>query len=64
MIYNFSFVMMIGIVFGTFSSTFIAAQSLIWFKFNVNKYREFLAEKQRKIREKEKIRAMYEKGTV
>ena len=64
MIYNFSFVMMIGIVFGTFSSTFIAAQSLIWFKFDVNKYREFLAEKQRKIREKEKIRAMYEKGTV
>lgn len=64
MIYNFSFVMMIGIVFGTFSSTFIAAQSLIWFKFNVNKYREFLAEKQRKIREKEKIRAMYEKGTI
>ena len=56
--------MMIGIVFGTFSSTFIAAQGLIWFKFDVNKYREFLAEKQRKIREKEKIRAMYEKGTV
>lgn len=64
MIYNFSLVVIIGVIIGTYSSVFIAAQTLIWLKFSVSGYREFLANKQRKIKEKEKIRAMYEKGTI
>ena len=64
MIHGFSFVMLIGVIAGTFSSVFVAAPMLILFKFNVEKYRAFLAEKQRRIKEKEKNRAMYEKGTV
>lgn len=64
MIHGFSFVMLVGVIAGTFSSVFVAAPMLILFKFNVEKYRAFLAEKQRRIKEKEKNRAMYEKGTV
>ena len=38
--------------------------SLILFKFSVKGYRAFLAEKQKRKKEKEKMRAMYEKGTL
>lgn len=64
MIHGFSFVMLVGVVAGTFSSVFIAAPMLILFGFDVEKYRAFLADKQRRAKEKEKMRAMYEKGTV
>ena len=64
MIHGFSLVMLVGVIIGTYSSIFIAAPMLIFFKFDVVKYRNFLAEKQRRVREKEKIRAMYEKGAV
>ncbi len=64
MIHGFSLVMLVGVLVGTYSSIFIAAPLLIFFKFDVVKYRNFLAEKQRRVKEKEKIRAMYEKGIV
>jgi len=64
MIHGFSLVMLVGVIIGTYSSIFIAAPMLIFFKFDVVKYRNLLAEKQRRVREKEKIRAMYEKGAV
>jgi len=64
MIHNFAFVMTIGVIVGTLSSIFIAAQLLIVFKFDVAKYRAMLAEKQKRIKEKEKMRQMYEKGVV
>ncbi|MBQ9877042.1 MAG: protein translocase subunit SecF [Campylobacter sp.] len=64
MIHGFSLIMLVGVLVGTYSSIFIAAPLLIFFKFDVVKYRNFLAEKQRRVREKEKIRAMYEKGAV
>ena len=64
MIHGFSLVMLVGVLVGTYSSIFIAAPLLIFFKFDVVKYRNFLAEKQRRAKEKEKIRAMYEKGIV
>lgn len=64
MIHDFSFIMLVGIIVGTLSSVFIAAQALIWFKFNVIKYREMLMEKHKRAKEKEKMRAMYEKGIV
>jgi len=64
MIHNFAFIMMIGVVVGTLSSIFIAAQLLIVLKFDVIKYRETLAKKELERKEREKIRAMYEKGTL
>ena len=64
MIHNFAFIMMIGVIVGTLSSIFIAAQLLIVLKFDVIKYREMLAKKELERKEREKIRAMYEKGTL
>lgn len=64
MIHGFSIIMIIGIVAGTISSIFIASPTLVWFKFSVEHYRAYLAQKDKKRKEKEKIRAMYEKGTV
>ncbi|MSN96054.1 protein translocase subunit SecF [Campylobacter sp. FMV-PI01] len=64
MIKDFSFIMMVGVIVGTFSSVFIAAQTLIILKFNVVDYRALLAEKLKRKKDKEKMRAMYEKGIV
>lgn len=63
-IHGFATIMIIGIVLGTLSSIFIAAPMLVWFKFDIIKYRSHLAEKQRAKQEKERMRAMYEKGSV
>lgn len=64
MIHDFSLILLVGILFGVYSSVFIAAQTLIWFKFNVNSYRTMLAEKKRKKKEKERMREIYEKGRI
>lgn len=64
MIHGFSIIMIVGIVVGTASSIFIAAPSLVWFGFDISRYRAHLADKQRKKAEKEKLRALYEKGSV
>lgn len=64
MIHGFSSIMLVGIIIGTFSSIFIVAPMLVWFKFDIPKYRVHLSEIEKRKKEKEKIRAMYEKGTV
>ena len=64
MIHGFSTIMLVGVVVGTLSSIFIAAPMLVWFKFSVESYRAHLYELEKKRKEKEKIRAMYEKGTI
>ena len=64
MIHGFSLALIVGIVIGTLSSIFVAAPMLLWFKFGVEKYRAMEAEKARVQREKDKQRAMFEKGTI
>lgn len=64
MINGFSFVVLVGVIVGTLSSVFIAAQALLWFGFNVIDYRNLLEQKQKKKKEKERMRALYEKGTI
>ena len=64
MIHGFSLALIVGIVIGTLSSIFVAAPMLLWFKFSVEKYRAMEAEKSRVKREKDKQRAMFEKGTI
>jgi preprotein translocase subunit SecF len=46
------------------SSVFIAAPMLSWFRFSVENYRASIIAKELRKKEKEKLRAMYEKGTV
>ncbi|MDL0087950.1 protein translocase subunit SecF [Campylobacter gastrosuis] len=64
MINGFSFVVMVGVIIGTFSSVYTASPFLVWFKFKANDYRVKLSEKMKAKKERERERAMYEKGVV
>ena len=63
-IHGFAFTMLVGIVVGTYSSIFIAASFLVQLKFSVANFRAKEAEKLKRQKEKDKMRAMYEQGTV
>ena len=61
---GFSFTLLVGIVVGTYSSIFVASPVLMWLGFSVGGFREKEAAKLKREKEKEKMRAMYEKGTI
>ena len=63
-IHGFSFTMLLGVVIGTYSSIFISAPFLMLIGFSVEKYKNKLAQREKNRIEKEKMRALYEKGTV
>jgi preprotein translocase subunit SecF len=63
-IHGFAFTMLVGVIFGTYSSIFVASALLVPLKFSVAKYREKEAEKVRLKKEKERNRAMFEQGRV
>jgi preprotein translocase subunit SecF len=60
----FSFTLLVGIIAGTYSSIFIASPLLIWLGFKIDDYRKRLAEIEKRKREKEKMRQMYQGGVV
>lgn len=64
MIEGFSLALIVGLVAGTLSSIFVASPALLWFKFSVSAYRQKELDKLKKKQEKEKMRAMYEKGSI
>ena len=61
---GFSFTLFVGIIVGTYSSIFVASTFLVQMKFSVEDFRAKEAEKLKRQKEKEKLRAMYEQGTV
>lgn len=61
---GFSFPMLVGVIIGTYSSIFVAAQLVVWTGFSVSRYREKMAEKVKLQAEKEKMRAQFEQGVV
>jgi preprotein translocase subunit SecF len=61
---GFSFTLLVGVVVGTYSSIFVASPILMWLGFSVKDFRDKEAEKLKLAKEKEKMRAMYEQGTV
>ncbi len=61
---GFSFTLLVGIVVGTYSSIFVASPILLWLGFDVRGFRVKEAEKLKREKEKEKMRAMYEQGTI
>ncbi len=63
-IYGFSFTLLVGIIVGTYSSIFVASPILMWLGFSVLGFREKEADKLKREKEKEKMRAMYEQGTI
>ncbi len=60
----FSFTLLVGIIVGTYSSIFIASPLLIWLGFRIDEYRKKLAEIEKRKKEKEKLRQMYQGGVV
>ncbi|MGB5793144.1 protein translocase subunit SecF [Poseidonibacter sp.] len=63
-IHGFAFTMLVGVIIGTYSSIFIAASFLVQLKFSIEDFRSKEAENIKRQNEKDKIRAMYEQGTV
>lgn len=63
-IIGFSLPMLFGVVFGTYSSMFVAPKLAILFGFDIEKYHQKEIQKAKKIQEKERLRQMYENGRV
>jgi preprotein translocase subunit SecF len=63
-IHGFSFTLLVGVIVGTYSSIFVASPILMWLGFSVGGFRAKEAEKLKREKEKEKMRAMYEQGTL
>jgi preprotein translocase subunit SecF len=63
-IHGFSFAMLIGVIFGAYSSIFVASPFLIWFGYDVAKAKAAEADKKRRHAEKEKMRSQFEQGIV
>ena len=63
-IHGFGFTLLVGIIVGTYSSIFVASPILMWLGFSVGGFREKEAAKLKREKEKEKMRAMYENGTL
>ena len=63
-IHGFSYTLLVGVIIGTYSSIFVASPILMWLGFSVGSYREKEAAKLKREKEKEKMRAMYESGTL
>ena len=63
-IHGFSFTLLVGVIVGTYSSIFVASPILMWLGFSVSGFREKEALQLKREKEKEKMRAMYEKGTI
>lgn len=63
-IHGFAFTLLVGVVVGTYSSIFVASPLLQRFGFEVGNYRTKLAIKEKRAKDKERMRGMYEQGTV
>ncbi|OHD96484.1 MAG: protein-export membrane protein SecF [Sulfurimonas sp. RIFCSPHIGHO2_12_FULL_36_9] len=61
---GFSFPMLVGVIIGTYSSIFVAAQLVVWTGFDVGAYRQKMAQKVKNRAEKEKMRSQFESGTL
>jgi len=61
---GFSFTLLVGVVVGTYSSIFVASPVLMWLNFSISEFREKEAAAMKREKEKEKMRAMYEQGTM
>ncbi len=63
-IHSFSFTLLVGIIVGTYSSVFVASPLLKWLGFDLKEYKAKQAQKEKNKIERDKTRAMYEKGMI
>lgn len=63
-IVGFSLPMLVGVIVGTYSSMFLAPRLIELLGFNLASYRQKLLDKQKKEKERERMREMYQNGQV
>ena len=63
-IHGFAFTLLVGIVVGTYSSIFVASPFLMWLKFSISEFREKEAAALKREKEKDRMRAEFEQGTI
>ena len=63
-IHGFAFTLLVGIVVGTYSSIFVASPLLMWLKFSISEFREKEAAALKREKEKDRMRAEFEQGTI
>lgn len=63
-IVGFSLPMLVGVIVGTYSSLFFAPRLIVLLGFDLKAYREKLTAKEKRAREKEKMRALYQNGQI
>jgi preprotein translocase subunit SecF len=63
-IHPFAFTLLIGIVVGTYSSVFVASPILLWFGFDVKNYHVKLANKEKRKKEKQRMREQFDAGVI
>ena len=61
---GFSFTLLVGVIVGTYSSIFVAASFLVQLNFSITNYRAVEAEKEKRKKEKDRLRSQFEQGTV
>jgi preprotein translocase subunit SecF len=61
---GFSFTLLVGIIVGTYSSIFIAASFLVQLNFSIENYRNAEAQKEKRQKDKDRLRAQFEQGMV
>ncbi len=61
---GFSFTLLVGLIVGTYSSIFVASPILMWLRFSVVDYRAKEAQREKREREKDKMRAQFEQGVL
>jgi len=63
-IHPFAFTLLVGVVVGTYSSIFIASPILLKFGFDVKNYHQKLADKAKRVAEKDRMRQQFESGVL
>jgi len=61
---GFSFTLLVGIIVGTYSSIFVASSLLVQLNFSIINYRLGEANKTKRQKDKDRLRAQFEQGTV
>ena len=61
---GFSLTLIVGIIVGTYSSIFVASSLLVQLNFSISAYRQAEADKLKIKKDKDRLRAQFEQGTV
>jgi preprotein translocase subunit SecF len=61
---GFSLTLLVGVIIGTYSSIFVASTALVKLGFSIKDWKNSQAEQEKQRKDKERMRAMFEQGSV